>query len=70
MNFDDTPEEAAFRSEARAWIAQNAPHHLRTAIESSGVDALTLPGGDVIDAQKTWQRQKFEAGWACPSWPR
>jgi len=25
MNFDDTPQEAAFRAEARAWIAANAP---------------------------------------------
>ena len=26
MNFDDTPQEAAFRAEAKAWIAANAPH--------------------------------------------
>ena len=25
MNFDDTPEEAAFRAEVRAWIDANAP---------------------------------------------
>src|SRR6202165_1937881 len=25
MNFDDTPQEAAFRAEARAWIVANAP---------------------------------------------
>ena len=25
MNFDDTPEEAAFRAKARAWIDANAP---------------------------------------------
>src|SRR6188508_1203645 len=25
MNFDDTPQEAAFRAEAKAWIAANAP---------------------------------------------
>ena len=24
MNFDDTPQEAAFRAEAKAWIAANA----------------------------------------------
>jgi acyl-CoA dehydrogenase len=29
MNFDDTPEEAAFRSQVRAWIDANAPKHLR-----------------------------------------
>ena len=25
MNFDDTPQEAAFRAEAKAWIDANAP---------------------------------------------
>ena len=25
MNFDDTPEEAAFRAEARNWIEANRP---------------------------------------------
>ena len=25
MNFDDTPQEAAFRAEARKWIDANAP---------------------------------------------
>src|SRR6202035_6138444 len=25
MNFDDTPQEAAFRSQAKAWISANAP---------------------------------------------
>ena len=29
MNFDDTPEEAAFRAEARAWIDANAPKQSR-----------------------------------------
>ena len=24
MNFDDTPQEAAFRAEAKAWIGANA----------------------------------------------
>ena len=29
MNFDDTPQEATFRAEARAWIQANAPQELR-----------------------------------------
>ena len=27
MNFDDTPEEAAFRSQVRAWLDANAPFY-------------------------------------------
>ena len=36
MNFDDTPEEAAFRAEARAWIDANAPTHLYPILSGSG----------------------------------
>ena len=28
MNFDDTPSEAGFRAEVRAWIQANAPTEL------------------------------------------
>src|SRR5580765_4650998 len=44
MNFDDTPEEAKFRSVARAWIAANAPKELRAPLERSGFATLNLEG--------------------------
>jgi hypothetical protein len=28
MDFNDTPAEAAFRAEARDWLAANAPAHV------------------------------------------
>ena len=31
MNFDDTPQEAAFRAEARQWIGANAPKQFEAA---------------------------------------
>ena len=37
MNFDDTPEEAAFRQEVRAWIAANAPKHLAEPLSTAGL---------------------------------
>lgn len=70
MNFDDTPAEAAFRAEARDWIAANAPHHLRAVLENSGPGKLALGPVDPIQAQKEWQRRKFDAGWACLHWPK
>jgi alkylation response protein AidB-like acyl-CoA dehydrogenase len=71
MNFDDTPAEAAFRQEARAWIAANAPHDLRPSLERSAYTSLELPEGlDPIAVQKDWQRRKYEAGWACIDWPK
>jgi alkylation response protein AidB-like acyl-CoA dehydrogenase len=34
MNFDDTPQEAAFRAEAKAWISANAPKQYEKNFES------------------------------------
>jgi alkylation response protein AidB-like acyl-CoA dehydrogenase len=68
MNFDDTPQEAAFRAEVRAWIDANAPAHLLDALETSGFGGLNL-GEDPIALSKAWQKKKAQAGWACLHWP-
>ncbi|MEK8051191.1 acyl-CoA dehydrogenase [Ideonella sp. DXS22W] len=70
MNFDDTPEEAAFRAEARAWIAANAPDNLKPQLELAGFGQPALTSGDVIAESKAWQKKKAEAGWACLHWPK
>lgn len=57
MDFDDTREEAAFREEARAWITENRP----TEEERMA--------GEYIDYAQMWQKRKYDAGWACLSWP-
>ena len=51
MDFDDTPEEAAFRAEARAWLAANAPRE-SVAREGIEVDAAQL------SAARDWQARK------------
>ena len=58
MDFNDTPQEAAFRSEARAWLAANAP------------TPEDLAGLDEVQAAKLWQKRKYDAGWACIRWPQ
>ena len=63
MNLDDTPEEAAFRARARAWIDANAPPGWRSA----NLRARDEAG---IDVSKRWQRRKHDAGWACIHWPK
>jgi alkylation response protein AidB-like acyl-CoA dehydrogenase len=71
MNFDDTAEEAKFRSVARAWIGANAPKELRGPLERSGFATLNLEGkAEPMAAQKAWQRKKYDAGWACLHWPK
>src|SRR5581483_9154961 len=71
MNFDDTPAEAKFRAEARAWIAANAPKELKGPLERSGFGTLDLEGkADPMAAAKAWQKKKYEGGWACLHWPK
>ena len=69
MNFDDTPDEARFRAEARAWIQANAPRHLQAELELAGFGQPPLRSGDVLAASKAWQKAKSDAGWACLHWP-
>ncbi len=70
MNFDDTPEEAAFRAEARAWIQANAPRNLEAELKQGGFANNGLKSVDPIAASKAWQRKKADAGWACLHWPK
>ena len=56
MDFNDTPEEARFREEAAAWLAENAPN-------DDAFRALTP-----LEQGKQWQKQKYDAGWACIGW--
>ena len=56
MDFNDTPEEAHFREEAATWLTENVPTD----------DAFrALPP---LQQAKLWQKQKYDAGWACIGW--
>ncbi len=70
MNFDDTPQEAAFRAEVRAWIDANAPKHLEAELAQSTFGNSGLSSEDPIAAAKAWQKKKADAGWACLHWPK
>jgi acyl-CoA dehydrogenase len=70
MNFDDTPEEAAFRAVARDWIQANAPKELEAELKSGGFGNNGLKSVDPIQVAKAWQKKKAEAGWACLHWPK
>ncbi len=70
MDFNDTPAEATFRTEARAWIQANAPKHLFAALSSSTFGGMNTGDEDPLQAAKKWQKKKAEAGWACLLWPQ
>ena len=65
MDFNDSPEEAAFRERARAWLAENAADH---AARSAGGRRPNTP--EHMAAAKEWQTRKAEAGFACITWPK
>ncbi|MGA2953249.1 MAG: acyl-CoA dehydrogenase family protein [Caulobacteraceae bacterium] len=61
MDLDFSPEDAAFREEARAFIAENYPAQLREKQQSE--DALSKE--DFF----SWHRILANKGWSAPSWP-
>jgi acyl-CoA dehydrogenase len=70
MNFDDTPAQASFRAEARAWLDRNAPHELADDIVGAVYGSFALKSVDIIAASKAWAKKKADAGWACLNWPK
>ncbi len=68
MDFNDTPEEAAFRAECRSWLEANA--ELRQPGDP-GADALgerTTP--ETVKEAQAWQKKKADDGWTCITWPK
>src|ERR1700733_1391165 len=66
MDFNDSPEEAAFRAEARAFLNANAEP------KASGRPTLRLGGmvGEEVKRCKAWQAKKADAGFAALTWPK
>lgn len=66
MDFDDTPQEAEFRAEVRAFLDANAGRKRR--------DRSMRRYGDVdeqeLQRSKAWQMKKAEAGFAGITWPK
>ena len=70
MNFDDTPQEAAFRAEAKAWISANAPKQYEEELRKSSLGRTQLKDANILEVAKAWQKKKADAGWACLHWPK
>lgn len=58
MDFNDTPQEAAFRSEAANWLKENQ------------LTDADREGRSPLEVAKLWQKRKYEAGWACIGWDK
>ena len=71
MDFDDSPEEAAFRAEAHAWLSQHAaPRSAETAPPATLTDAFSEEERDHVRRSKEWQATLYDGGWAGITWPK
>jgi alkylation response protein AidB-like acyl-CoA dehydrogenase len=59
MDYDDTPEEAAFRAEFRTWLQHNDPGPEPASSDSVAEQAFRM----------SWHRELYAGGWLGLSWP-
>jgi acyl-CoA dehydrogenase len=71
MKREDTPEEAAFRAEVRAWLEANAKRRTGQGDWSVGPKDHSFEAERAYwEKMKTWQRTRFDGGWAAITWAR
>ncbi len=68
MDIGDSPEEAAFRSEARAWLEQHAV--LRDPAKRHKQSSTDAEQDIHAQACRDWQRVLYDGGWAGLTWPK
>ena len=69
MDFEDSPEEAAFRAQARAWLEANAIAKGGPGDFSAGNFSGEIEPEEYVKRCRWWQGQLYEGGWAGISWP-
>lgn len=65
MDFNDSPEEATFRAECRAWLELNAKRKAR-ADQTFGQGQSPE---QLVAASREWQGRKAAAGYGAITWP-
>jgi alkylation response protein AidB-like acyl-CoA dehydrogenase len=65
VDLNDTPEQAEYRTQIRAWLDE----HKAQAPVITGEGALTDPD-EILDARRAWQGRLAEGGLAGATWPK
>jgi len=72
MDFEENPEEIAFRAEVTGWFDA----HAKLRVEGKDPEHFMFSGDSSaeaekahIDQAKAWQQVLFDAGWAAITWP-
>ena len=63
MDFEDTQEQAGFRSEIRSWLDANARRRTDKLLRG-------MEGEEAFLEAREWYKKKADAGFACLTWPK
>ena len=70
MRLTDTAVHAAFRAEARGFIAARGPHHLERELRRMLFEGHAFSGEpEELAESRAWQKTKFDHGYGMISWP-
>ncbi len=76
MDWDDTSEQADFRSEVRTFIDERLPQFYKRRAEGPDPTGeqdwqtdISIGSDDAKAAAKQWAAALAERGWAAPHWP-
>ncbi|HEY0868027.1 MAG TPA: acyl-CoA dehydrogenase family protein [Fimbriimonas sp.] len=67
MDFQDTPEETAFRSQVRDFIEQNLPSDWTPPVGGPGA---IYDDPERAEFMKVWRKSLAQRGWIAPHWPK
>ena len=72
MDFKDSPEDAAWREEVRAWLESNASvvPKARRPSRTCSVRRTRKSRRHSSQRSKAWQKKLYEAGYAAITWPK
>ncbi len=62
MDFQDSPEDTAYRTTARDWLTAHAPSYT--------IDEATMSEADIVARGRAWQKALYDAGYAGIALPR
>ena len=66
MDFRDSPQQAAFRADARAFLEEHGPRGLPDYFDED----VELDHDAFLKLWRPWQRRLFDEGWASVTWPK
>jgi alkylation response protein AidB-like acyl-CoA dehydrogenase len=72
MDFDETPEEAAFRAEVRQFLDSHAPARRQDDVPDENSLWITDHEAEqrYVRRCQEWQARKYDLGWAGITWPK